>query len=202
MTSSPPLPSPNALRALQLGALALLVAGNLAFSVLAALDSEHVMHWYGSGIPFSLFAAIALAVLFVRVQHAAFALGGPAPVARVLSSIFLCTVVAFIGLPLLIYRTGSAVAVALDDDGIRSRAIAAAWAVGLAPVFIGFGGRLLAVGLELPWMATSTLVSFATVLLSGIATQVVAAPVIEALRGRAPLHGVDASNTSAAIRSL
>ena len=188
------------LRALQLTAVALLVASNLAFLALA-LTGVVSPSWV-VGAPFSLLASAALAVLLVRVQRVAHGLGGPAPVSALAPSIFWCTAVSFIGLPFLLYRTGQAVAATLDDDSIRVRSLAVAWAVGLAPVVVGVGGRFLTFALGLDFPLAYLVVPFVIVLVTATATQVVAAPLIDELHARRPLDGVDGATTPAAIRSL
>jgi hypothetical protein len=193
--------SANALRALQVGALALAVAGNLSLSTVAFLVND-VTRWYALFLPLSLLALVAIAFFFLLVQRAAHELGGPKPVSPMASTIALCCVVSFIAVPMLIARTGKQVAIALDDDGIRLRSLIVAWAVALAPIFVSGPVRALCSGLGIHYMVSVVVVPLVGILLSGIATQVVAGPVIDVLASRVPLDAVDANGTPAAIRSL
>ncbi len=214
----PTLSSARGLRALQVAALMLMVANNVQWLVLGLVERPKPGRWGDDfeakivgrwidgmthlccGLFLSLLVALVLVVFFWSVQRAAHALGGPAPQSRFLPSLFACTVVSMIGVPILIFRTARVVALALDDSGIRSRGLVVAWAVGLAPLVVGVYGRVLLSSVD--GAAAFWMVPFATVLLSGIATQVVVGPLIEALRARAHLDGVDANGSPAAIRSL
>lgn len=186
-----PLATARALRTLQLVTIALSVAGNLSYSTLVYFDVVAADFWFA--LPFAFLSAILFAVLCVRVQRAAHALGGLPPSSETVTASLFCALLGFVGIPLTLHKTASAVAIALNDDVVRQRGVALAWTIGLSPVPLAFASAITGLHLVAP---------LASVVLLGIATQLIAAPLVEEFRARAPQGGVDGDGTSAAIRSL